>query len=752
MTLRRWWVLGAILVAAAAVAVWAYLADRSERSIHVTLECAGRTCEASIEGGDPLRVELPAVPGEQIGVYAYHPFEFDRPQGVEAIVLRRAGIPDAEIRVRFAPGAWTPAGWHGDPGWGMTEHGFAHTGPLGERAIALFDGLDSREFTLEAELVDAVDLGLVFRAADARNGWVLAIRARHNDAFFFRMEDGEPGPILALMPVRTLHAGREGLRFAGVVAQILLLAIPLLLAVRAWLEWFAAISPWPAEVDTRTPAPRIGIVVLLGVTTAALAGVAVWALGEVPHVDDEAAYLFQAKIFAHGEFWAPAPPEQEFFVHEHMIVTPDRWFAKYPPFFPALLSLGVRAGVPWLVNPLLGALAGFAAYLLGREIAGWRWGIAAWCLLLVSPFFVIMGGTLMSHVAAALFVTLFVWLLIRALELRDSRAAVLAGVCLGLAILTRPYTAALAALAAAVYGATCLVRVADRRALVALGALVVLATVPFACAFVAWGPWVSGDHGSYVGLHEKYNASDTLGFGPDKGATWLRTWGTFGHTPAKALRSAWQHLDYTSHYLLGWPGGLSFVLVLAPFVLGTAGRREWLLASVLVALALGHMGYWAAHHILYGARYWFEAVPGLMVLAALGVRALVRDLALDARVPAWARMAPAAVLASLLGWGCWVYLPARLRALPAYGGITAELMWQIDRIAPHQAVVFSETQGMMYDPGFFLNDPFLESGRIFARDLGDRDRDLLIRYPAYLAYRFSAGRLVPIERARRASR
>ena len=132
MTLRRGCVLGAILVASAAVAVWAYLADRSERSIHVTIDCAGRSCQASIDGGDPLRLELPAVPGEQIGVYAYHPFEFDRPQGVQAIVLRRAGIPDAEIRVRFAPGAWTPAGWHGDPGWGMTERGFAHAGPLGE--------------------------------------------------------------------------------------------------------------------------------------------------------------------------------------------------------------------------------------------------------------------------------------------------------------------------------------------------------------------------------------------------------------------------------------------------------------------------------------------------------------------------------------------------------------------------------------------------------------------------------------------
>jgi hypothetical protein len=748
MTLGRWCTLAAIFVLSAGVALCAWLADRAERSLHVTLSCHGRSCQASIDGGKPLEIEVSTLAGAQIGVYAYHPFEFDQPQGLASLVLRRADVPDAEIRVRFAPGAWTPAGWHGDPGWSMTERGFSHTGSLGDRAIALFDGLDAREFTLDAAFVDSVDVGVVFRAQDAKNAWIFAVRARHNDAFFFRMEDGKTQAIVAMMPVRELHAAREGLRLAGVVAQILLLAIPLVLAVRAWLEWFATISPWSREVDSRTSAPRIGIVLLFAVTVAALSGIALYALGGVPHVDDEAAYLFQAKIFAHGDFWAPAPPEPEFFAHEHMIITPERWFAKYPPFFPALLSLGVRAGAPWLVNPVLGALVGLAAYRLGREIAGWRCGIGAWCLLLVSPFFVIMGGTLMSHVAAALFVTLFVWQLLRAVEHQDSRAAVFAGASLGLAILTRPYTAALAALAALVYGTVCLVRLPHRRAIVVLGTVAVLATLPFACAFVAWGPWVSGDHGLEVGLHEKYNSSDKLGFGADKGATWLRTWGSFGHTPAKALRSAWQHLEYTSRYLLGWPGRLSLVLVLAPFILGTAGRREWLLASVLLALALGHMAYWAAHHILYGARYWFEAVPGVMVLASLGLRSLVHDLAFDWRVPAWSRYAPAAVLASLVAWGSWVYLPARLQALPAYGGITADLMWQIDRIAPHQAVVFAETQGMMYDPGFFLNDPFLANGRIFARDLGPHDQDLLVRYPGYLAYRWSAGKLTPIERAR----
>ena len=124
MTLRRGCVLAAILVVSAGVAVLAYLVDRVERSLHVTVACDGRSCQGSIDGGKPLEIDVPAIPGAEIGVYAYHPFEFDQPQGVRSIVLRRKGIEDAEIRVRFAPGAWTPAGWHGDPGWSMTERGF----------------------------------------------------------------------------------------------------------------------------------------------------------------------------------------------------------------------------------------------------------------------------------------------------------------------------------------------------------------------------------------------------------------------------------------------------------------------------------------------------------------------------------------------------------------------------------------------------------------------------------------------------
>jgi hypothetical protein len=43
---------------------------------------------------------------------------------------------------------------------------------------------------------------------------------------------------------------------------------------------------------------------------------------------------------------------------------------------------------------------------------------------------------------------------------------------------------------------------------------------------------------------------------------------------------------------------------------------------------------------------------------------------------------------------------------------------------------------LLYNDGFFLNDPFLEEPPVFARDLGDRNRELLAHFPGYEAYRW----------------
>ena len=75
------------------------------------------------------------------------------------------------------------------------------------------------------------------------------------------------------------------------------------------------------------------------------------------------------------------------------------WFGKYPPGYPAILALGVLAGVPWLVSPLAAAATLLLQYALGRSLFGGGSGLLGALLLLLSPFFLFMSGSFMSQCA-----------------------------------------------------------------------------------------------------------------------------------------------------------------------------------------------------------------------------------------------------------------------------------------------------------------------------------------------------------------
>jgi hypothetical protein len=723
-------VVAAVAIAAALVWCAEFVAGRTERDRHLQLTCSDTRCRATA-GGPPLELDVPPDPHAlRIGLYTYHPHEFDAPQVFRHLVATLAPDLGAPVEVDLADGTR----WSGDAGWLLAPGGgLTHRGALGTRSVAVIEAVRGRDLTVDLDVRNPIDAGLLFRATDAENGWLFVVRRRYNDMFFVRLTGGRPGPILALAPLAPLRVEREALRLGGLVAEIVLQALGFVLALRV------AARIWPLRtIGARRPrrrgAPAYAIAMLFAFGVAIPAAIALGGLGAVPHIADETAYLFQARVFASGAAWAPVPMLPEFFQHEHIVMDGGRWYGKYPPLFPALLALGVASGVGWLVNPLLAGLCGVAIFGLGRELAGWRWGIAAWLLALASPFFAILGATLMSHTTAALFVTLFAWMLVRALRRGRVLPAVAAGASLGCVMLTRPYTALLVGLTGAAWAAAALGG-PQRRRVLTRGSLVVLAALPFLAAALAWSAWMSG--GTVLELHAAYDPSDSLGFGPDKGAGWLKTWGTWGHTPAKALRSVWFHLDHTSHYLLGWPGRLSLGLLLAPFVLGGLPRAARLLGGVGLALVGGHAAYWATQHIGYGSRYWFDAVPGLLVLAAMGLKKI------STLEGGRLSRAPALACAALVLWSLLFYLPERLRELPRYGGVSAELARLVSRRPLHEAIVFVETEGLTYNDGFHLNDPFLRGDTLFVRDLGSRNAQLLALHPGRTAYRWAAGVLTP---------
>src|SRR5260370_31673365 len=129
-----------------------------------------------------------------------------------------------------------------------------------------------------------------------------------------------------------------------------------------------------------------------------------------PTSGDDYSYLYQAKLFASGKLYAEAPrydetlPFYECVETNHLRGDQGRRFSKYPPGWPALLALGVKLRVPWLVDPLLGAalmflMLEYTERRMGKEL------VKVTCLLLMLCFFFCYyAASFRPHIATAVFV------------------------------------------------------------------------------------------------------------------------------------------------------------------------------------------------------------------------------------------------------------------------------------------------------------------------------------------------------------
>src|SRR5262249_42562195 len=74
-------------------------------------------------------------------------------------------------------------------------------------------------------------------------------------------------------------------------------------------------------------------------------------------VQDSAGQLFQAKIFARGRLFAPAPPVSEFFdyIGSFLVIHDGRWFGMYQPGLSLMLVPFLFLHAEWFLCPILGA-------------------------------------------------------------------------------------------------------------------------------------------------------------------------------------------------------------------------------------------------------------------------------------------------------------------------------------------------------------------------------------------------------------
>jgi hypothetical protein len=361
-----------------------------------------------------------------------------------------------------------------------------------------------------------------------------------------------------------------------------------------------------------------------------------------PLLIDEVISLYQARIFASGRLWLPAPAFTEFTSALLLLDGHGKVFGQFPAGGPAMLAVGTLLHAEWLVGP---AATAIGAYLFARLLRRMplRDGTAFAALLLYAfaPFTVFLGGSMMNHVTET------TWLLGAALglsiatgsERANPRAAFVMGLAFGIAAAIRPTDAAAFALPAAgwlLWRARRGVPHARALLLSGLGVAIPLTLLLLVNARQTGSPFRFG----YV---ELWGKSHELGFH-------AAPWGE-AHTPARGLELINLYFLHLQDYFLESAGpGLMFAIAALGLALRPTGMDRWVLAGSAFSV-LAYFAYW--HDGFYlGPRFLLPLTPWLALWTA--------------RLPAvmeWRRISPAVIRGTVIA-GCVALLIGAVTSVP----------------------------------------------------------------------------------------
>jgi hypothetical protein len=434
-------------------------------------------------------------------------------------------------------------------------------------------------------------------------------------------------------------------------------------------------------------------------------------LQNFPNSSDENSYLTQARIFAAGKLWVGAPPRPEFFRARSFVMDEEggRFFAKAFPGWAAILSLGVRAGAPWAVNPLLSAMTLILAGWAGGRLLNRYGELAVIGIILMSPFFMLNAASYYNHPATVLLITLFLVAVMSLSEGAGIGWAILAGLAGGAALWVRPGSALALTLPFGIWLGLRWVREGRWGVLAAAAAPVVAALAGLA------------------GYNNRMF-----------GSIWQTGYGAYDPGDIRLGMGA-DHLAVTGWWLLK----LSFWLVpgtLAGLWFLVHGRRwrEWFRREPVLVLMLVSLASLVSSYLIfqnkggneYGPRYYYDGITYLAILLAAGwMRA---PQVLEGMIPSGKVRRGAALV---LGFGAFLTVAGSGPFLMFYYrdkvAHNRDLFVSMEKSGRSSALVFLATGSGRMPPGDLVRNPLdFRTGVVYARDLGPAaDQELAALYP-----------------------
>jgi len=465
---------------------------------------------------------------------------------------------------------------------------------------------------------------------------------------------------------------------------------------------------------------------------------------QLPHIEDEMAYSWQAKALARGVLLVPAPPCVEC-VRVPFVLTTSSGFrtSKYPPGWSAALALGELAGAREWVNPVLAALCAWLTYRLARRFLAPMPAILAELLLGLSPLFLIQTGSLLGHAFSTFLLLVFTlaWLDGTSGEPKLPLwvSGLQAALSLGLLVLTRPLTALAGSLPFILHGVWCLIKGSSSKRywVMSIG----LGVLPFVGLYLLWQAQVTGSpwHNPY----QMWWPYDTIGFGPTAGLM------AGGYWPENAIENMVKMIKLMASDLFGWKG-LSFILLPFGIVALFKQRQAWLVLAIFPSLVLGYAFYWISS-TLFSTRYYVEALPALAVFSAAGFNWLAGEFLTKKRwksvplpSPTW--LAAVALLLFYIIRAAISYTPQRLSTFIGMNEATQERMRPFQAaiqqgLAPAIVIVNWPNYWTEWGGLVDLNNPFLDTPLVVISHRGDAEMDALIKqFPEYRIFNYYSDR------------
>jgi Dolichyl-phosphate-mannose-protein mannosyltransferase len=341
-------------------------------------------------------------------------------------------------------------------------------------------------------------------------------------------------------------------------------------------------------------------------------------LGLGRYQGDESAYLFEARCLATGHLSAAQPmavPHKALGFAHHLLIH-GRWSGKYPPGWPALLSLATATKSEWLLNPVLGLVLLLLTYQIARRTFGQAEALSATAMLATSAFMLLNCLGFMSHVLCAVLVAVAVVCFTQSLRRSaglTSSAYWTVGMLLSLtaAELVRPFTGLCvgAALISALFVGP------DWKA--------IRRFIGWTVAFALLTGLVMGFENYLLTGNPFQTAYSAYNNGQLK---------EFSLKPADLLAA----LSRSTPVRLVDTASVSFPFML-PFALYGLWRRRqdrmtWGISLVFLSLVLGYVVQLDDSDSPIGERYYFEGYFALALVAGIGVVQLARDLRLNHRM------------------------------------------------------------------------------------------------------------------------